>query len=214
MYIPESFVGDGDAIRDLLDNQGVADLITMTARGLVATALPFEYDSAEGEYGTLIGHVARANPHWQEKVFGEAMVIVRGPDAYITPSWYPTKAQHHRVVPTWNYITAHIYGELVVHDDAKWTEKQIRRLTDRHEAGNADPWSIDQAPAEFIETLLQAVVGVEVLISRIEAKFKLSQNQSAENIEGVIGGLSARSHNGDQAMAAAMRKHNLTRICD
>ncbi|GGS55120.1 FMN-binding negative transcriptional regulator [Streptomyces cinerochromogenes] len=152
--------------------------------------------------------MARGNDQWREPVQGEAMVIVRGPEAYITPSWYATKAEHHRVVPTWNYMTAHVYGQLVVHDDAAWIEAQIRRLADRHEAGHEEPWSVDQAPADFVRRQLRAVVGVEVVISRVEAKFKLSQNQPRENVEGVIAGLEARGRADDSAVAAAVRAHD------
>jgi transcriptional regulator len=211
MYIPRPFVADDAAVVELLANHGAADLITMTPDGLIATPLPFEYDAAAGEHGALIGHMARANPQWRSTVVGEAMVIVHGPDAYITPSWYATKAEHHRVVPTWNYMVAHVYGKLVVHDDSHWTRQQIRRLTDRHEADRSDPWSMDQAPAEFIESQLRAVVGVELIISRIEAKLKLSQNQPAENVEGVITGLQNRARPDDLAVATAVRTHNRTR---
>ncbi len=112
------------------------------------------------------------------------------------------------MVPTWNYMTAHVYGQLVVHDDPAWIEAQIRRLTDLHEAGNDEPWSVDQAPAEFIERQLRAVVGVEIVISRVEAKVKLSQNQPRENVEGVIAGLEARDRSDDAAVAAAVRAHD------
>lgn len=208
MYVPKHFAPDEDAVRDLLAGHGAADLITMTPQGLLATLLPFEYDPDAGEHGALIGHMARANDQWREPVQGEAMVIVRGPDAYITPTWYATKREHHRVVPTWNYMTAHVYGHLVVHDDPAWIEAQMRRLTDRHEAGFDDPWSVDQAPAKFIEHQLRAVVGVELLISRVEGKFKLSQNQPRENVEGVVEGLEARDRAGDRTIAAAVRAHD------
>ncbi|WP_328442169.1 FMN-binding negative transcriptional regulator [Streptomyces sp. NBC_00444] len=208
MYVPKPFVPDETAVRELLTNHGASDLITMTEQGLLATLLPFDYDPDTGEHGALIGHMARGNDQWKRPVRGQAMVIVRGPEAYITPSWYATKAEHHRVVPTWNYMTAHVYGHLVVHDDPAWIEAQIRQLTDRHEAGSAEPWSVDQAPAKFVERQLRAVVGVELVISRIEAKFKLSQNQPQENVEGVIAGLETRGHAGDAAVAAAVRAHN------
>lgn len=209
MCIPEHFAPDEAAVRDLLTHHGASDLITVTSKGLLATLLPFEYDPATGEHGALIGHMARGNDQWKEPVRGEAMVIVRGPEAYITPTWYATKQEHHRVVPTWNYMTAHVYGQLVVHDDPAWIEARIRGLTDRHEAGNEEPWSVDQAPAMFIERQLRAIVGVELVISRIEAKFKLSQNQPQENVEGVIQGLEARGQgDGDAAVAAAVRAHN------
>ncbi|MFJ3779447.1 FMN-binding negative transcriptional regulator [Streptomyces sp. NPDC090075] len=208
MYVPERFVPDEDAVRDLLTRHGASDLITVTEQGLLATLLPFEYDPDAGEHGALIGHMARANNQWKVPALGEAMVIVRGPEAYITPTWYATKQEHHRVVPTWNYMIAHVYGQLVVHDDPAWIEAQVRRLTDRHEAGYDEPWSVDQAPPKFIERQLRAVVGVELAISRIEAKFKLSQNQPQENIDGVIAGLEARGQSDDVVVAAAVRANS------
>ncbi|MEU3860028.1 FMN-binding negative transcriptional regulator [Streptomyces sp. NPDC028722] len=208
MYLPHHFTADEAAVRDLLARQGAADLVTMTGRGLLATLLPFEYDPEAGEHGSLVGHLARANDQWREPVQGEAMAIVRGPEGYVTPSWYPSKAEHHRVVPTWNYITAHVYGRLVVHNDPAWVAAQLRRLTDRHEAGSAEPWSVDQAPAKFVEARLRAVVGVELVISRIEAKFKLSQNQPRPDVEGVAAGLEARGRAHDAALATAVRTHN------
>ncbi|OIK02735.1 FMN-binding negative transcriptional regulator [Streptomyces monashensis] len=207
MYVPKPFMPEDADVRDLLTGLGAADLVTMTPHGLQATLLPFEYDPDTGELGSLIGHMARANDHWRGPVQGEAMVIVHGPQAYVSPTWYATKAEHHRVVPTWNYVVAHVYGQLVVHDDPVWVEAQMRRLTDRHEAASAEPWSLDQAPAKYVEGQGRAVVGVEVVISRIEAKAKLSQNQPAQNVEGVMAGLEARGRGDDMAVAAAVRAH-------
>jgi transcriptional regulator len=132
------------------------------------------------------------------------MVIVRGPDAYISPAWYATKREHGRVVPTWNYITAHVHGRLVIHDDAAWVEANVRALTARHEAARAHPWSVDDAPPPYIEGQLRAIVGVEILITRIEAKLKLSQNRSTADVDGAIAGLEAGS-TGGHPMADAMR---------
>ena len=117
MYIPAHFAADDATVRELLARHGAADLITLTADGLLATMLPFAYDPAAGEHGTLYGHVARNNDQWRKPALGESLAIVRGPDAYVSPSWYAAKAEHGRVVPTWNYVTAHVYGRLVVHDD-------------------------------------------------------------------------------------------------
>ena len=112
-------------------------------------------------------------------------------DAYITPSWYSSKAEHGRVVPTWNYMTAHVFGRLVIHDDPAWVDENVRRLTERHEAGRAAPWSVDDAPPDFHAGQLRAIVGIEVVISRIEAKFKMSQNRRDTDIDGVVAGLAA-----------------------
>ncbi len=144
-----------------------------------------------GESGTLIGHVARKNDQWRRPALGEVLVIIRGDDAYVHPGWYPSKAEHGRVVPTWNYTTAHIYGELVVHDDPDWVDMAVRRLTSRQEGGRAHPWNVDDAPVAFHQAQLRAIVGVEVRVGRIEVKLKMSQNQSDADIDGVIDGLTA-----------------------
>jgi len=203
MYVPAHFAVDDATINALLADHGAADLITPTAAGLIATMLPFIHDPEAGERGALLGHVARNNPHWREPATGDSLVIVRGPDAYVTPSWYAAKAEHGRVVPTWNYVTAHVHGRLIVHDDAEWVEALVRRLTSKHEAGRVSPWSVDDAPERFIGGQLRAIVGVELLITRIEAKAKLSQNRSAADIGGVIDGLRER---GDQASALAVEQ--------
>src|SRR5271169_1891222 len=179
MYIPAHFGADHAVVDELLARHGAADLITLTADGLLATMLPFAYDPAAGEHGTLYGHVARNNDQWRKPALGESLAIVRGPDAYVSPSWYAAKAEHGRVVPTWNYVTAHVYGRLVVHDDPVWLERFVRRLTERHEAERAHPWSVDDAPRDYIDGQLRAIVGLEVQITRIEAKAKLGQNRSA-----------------------------------
>ncbi|HEY3605080.1 MAG TPA: FMN-binding negative transcriptional regulator [Sporichthyaceae bacterium] len=202
MYVPAHFAADEAVVQDLLGNHGLADLITHTESGLLATQLPFAHDPTVGEHGALLGHVARNNEHWRQAALGEALVILRGPDAYISPSWYPSKREHGRVVPTWNYLTAHVYGQLVVHDDPVWLEALVRRLTERYEAGRVDAWSVDDAPAAFLAGQLRAIVGLEVVITRIEAKSKFSQNRTPADVDGVITGLTDL---GDLANADAVR---------
>jgi transcriptional regulator len=192
MYIPAHFAAGPEAVQELLDHPGAANLVTSTARGLVATLLPFVYDPAAGERGALLGHVARNNTQWSEPALGESLVIIQRPDAYISPNWYASKAEHGRVVPTWNYSAAHVYGNLVIHDDPAWLEGLVRRLTDVHEAGSEQPWSVDDAPERYVAGQLRAIVGVELLITRVEAKLKLSQNRPSADIDGVVAGLSAR----------------------
>lgn len=201
MYVPAQFAPDDNAVRDLLARHGAADLVTVTPDGLVATMLPFVYDR---ERHRLLGHVARNNEQWRLPALGEALVIVRGADSYVTPSWYASKAEHGRVVPTWNYMTAHVYGTLAVHDDPDWVADMVRRLTDRHEAGRSHPWSVDDAPEKFFAGQLRAIVGIEVAITRVEAKFKLSQNRPAADVDGVIDGL---RKDGDEVGAAAVERH-------
>ena len=215
MYIPAHFAADDAAVRELLARHGAADLITLTADGLVATMLPFAYEPGESHGpGALYGHVARNNDQWRKPALGESLAIVRGPDAYVSPSWYAAKAEHGRVVPTWNYVTAHVYGRLVVHDDPDWVEDVVRRLTAKHEAarltspGQPPAWSVDDAPRAFIEGQLRAIVGLELQITRIEAKAKLSQNRPVADVAGVVAGLSAR---GDDRSAAAVASANENR---
>jgi len=201
MYVPAHFAPDDEAVHELMANHGAADLVTATPGGLMATMLPFVYDR---ERQVLLGHFARNNDHWRQQVVGEALVIMRGPDSYITPSWYAAKAEHGRVVPTWNYITAHVYGTLTVHDDPDWVAGLVRRLTDQHEAARPAPWSVDDAPARFFNGQLRAIVGVELAISRVEAKFKLSQNRPDADIDNVVKGL---RESGDESGAAAVERH-------
>src|SRR5271165_6545212 len=208
MYIPAHFAADDATVRELLARHGAADLITQTTDGLLATMLPFAYDPAAGEHGTLYGHVARNNDQWRKPALGESLAIVRGPDAYVSPSSYAAKAEHGRVVPTWNYVTAHVYGRLVVHDDPVWTEDLVRRLTAKHEAGNEHPWSVDDAPRKFIDGQLRAIVGIELEITRIEAKAKLSQNRPEADVAGVIAGLRGR---GDAVIADEVAQANASR---
>jgi len=207
MYVPKHFAApDDEAVRDLLRHHGAADLITSTADGLVATLLPFVYEDEGDGPGRLLGHLARNNEQWSTPALGEVLVIVRGPDAYVSPSWYATKREHGRVVPTWNYVTAHVHGRLVVHDDPAWVEALVRRLTAKHEDHREAPWSVDDAPLAFVAGQLRAIVGLEVEITRIEAKLKLSQNRSAADVDGVIDGLSGEESEAAHAVAAAMRQ--------
>jgi transcriptional regulator len=205
VYVPAHFAARDADVRTLLDHHGAADLVTPTASGLVATLLPFVHDPDAGEHGALRGHVARNNPHHRATPTGESLVIVRGPDAYVSPGWYAAKAEHGRVVPTWNYVTAHVYGELVVHDDVAWLADVVRRLTEKHEATVGGAWSVDDAPERFVAGQLRAIVGVELRITRVEAKLKLSQNRSAADVTGVVAGLRER---GDDASADAVERAN------
>lgn len=203
MYLPKHLRADDAETAMLLRGLRAADLVSATPGGLFATFLPLIHDSSGGEFGRLLGHVARKNDHWSLEPIGESLVIVHGPDAYITPSWYETKTTTGRVVPTWNYVTAHIYGELIVHDDPVWLEWVVRSLTDLHEAERSYPWSVDDAPRPYVDAQLRAIVGVELRISRIEAKAKLEQGEPAADIDGVIAGL---RENGDQESADAMTR--------
>jgi len=210
MYVPAHFEPSEDEVRDLLRHPGAADLVTATADGILSTMLPLVWDEPGsrdglGTWGALLGHVARNNPQWKTPAVGEAMVIVRGPDAYVSPGWYATKREHGRVVPTWNYVTVHAYGRLVIHEDPAWLEANVRRLTTTHEAARAEPWAVDDAPRHYIEGQLRAIVGVEVLLDRAIGKWKLSQNRSDEDIAGVIDGLDGLDSLDARGVAERMR---------
>jgi transcriptional regulator len=191
MYVPQHFQASDEEVRALLSRGAAADLVTSTPEGLFATFLPFLFDPSVGEQGALLGHVARNNVQWRLPAGGESLVIVHGPDSYISPNFYASKAENGRVVPTWNYLTAHVYGTLVVHDDTEWLSALVRRLTDHHEAAEPRPWSVDDAPTAYVEGQLRAIVGLELVITRIEAKAKLSQNRSEADQAGVVAALGA-----------------------
>jgi transcriptional regulator len=202
VYVPAHFSVDDAAARDLLAAAGAAHLVTATKAGLLATRLPYVWAPEVGEHGALQAHLARTNDQWRLPVLGEALAIVHGPDGYVTPSWYATKAEHGRVVPTWNYVTAHVYGRFEVHDDQAWLAEHLHRLTERFEAGRDEPWAIEDAPPRYIAGHMRAVVGVELVITRVEAKAKVSQNRSEADRDGVAAGFAASGH---RAMADAVR---------
>jgi transcriptional regulator len=178
--------------------------VTTTAEGLVATPLPLLFDAEEGEHGTLYGHLARANPQARLPAIGEALALFAGPDAYVTPAWYGNKTIDGKVVPTWNYVAVHAYGPLEIFDDADRLRALVRRLTERHEAGRAEPWSIDDAPADFVGAMLRGIVGVRLPIARFDAKTKMSQNRPAADRAAVAAGLAASDDPRDRAAAARM----------
>jgi len=206
MYTPEHFAADDETTSQFLAQLRAADLVTVTDDGLVATFLPLLYDAQQGPRGALVGHLARNNDQWRRPARGEALVIAHGPDSYVTPAWYASKTEHGRVVPTWNYVTAHVYGDLVVHDDPGWLAQHVRRLTDRHEGERAEPWAVEDAPAPFVAGQLRAIVGVEVVISRVEFKMKMSQNRPAADIDGVVAGLAAEGRTEIAALVEQSRR--------
>ena len=179
VYVPASFVASAEQLGMLLSAPGLVELVTPGPDGLVATPLPMLHQPAEDGFGSLLGHVARNNPHWRAAgaATGESLVIMRGPDAYVSPSWYPSKAEHGRVVPTWNYLTVHLYGRLVVHESTDWLLDLVTRLTAVHEADVGSSWQPSDAPSAYLAGQLRAIVGLELVVSRVEAKAKLSQNR-------------------------------------
>lgn len=187
MYTPPAFrQGDRGAVAALVASHPLGELVTAGPGGLLASAVPMLLEP-DGE-GTLLGHIAKANP--QRRHDGrEALVTFRGPDAYVTPSWYASKAEHGKVVPTWDYVIVRARGVLTVHDDPAWVECLVRRLTDHHEAGRDTPWVVDDAPRGYIAKRLRAIVGIQIEVSAWNASWKLSQNRPPSDIEGVVSGL-------------------------
>lgn len=203
MYIPPAFREDElAALHATMRDARLANLVTATAEGLVATPLPLLVAPDEGPYGTLYGHVARANPQWKLPPTGDSMAIFMGPDAYVTPSWYASKREHGKVVPTWNYVTVHAYGPVEFFDDADRLLDVVTRLTDRHERPRAEPWAVTDAPEPFIRSQLRGIVGLRLPITRIEGKRKMSQNRSEADRAGVAAGLATSDHSPDRAVAA------------
>lgn len=202
MYVPPAFREDDPAIlRELMRGARLSNLVTATAEGPIATPLPLFLTEGEGEQGVLYGHLARANPQWIRPVIGEALAIFMGPDAYVTPSWYAAKAEHGKVVPTWNYVAVHAYGQVEFFDDEERLLDVVTRVTELHETPRNKPWSVNDAPGPFVKSQLRGIVGLRMPISRLEGKRKMSQNRSAADRAGVARGLAESERPMDQAVA-------------
>ena len=184
-----------------------ATLVTSGPEGMRTTILPMLFEPADGEHGILRGHVARGNPHWREIADDgtTAIAIFNGPDAYISPAWYEEKRLTGKVVPTWNYTTVVAHGRLTLHHEPDWLLPHVRRLVERHEAARDEPWSVDDAPADFVALQAKAIVGLDLRIERIDAKRKLTQNRSEADFDGVVEALS-RGVPREVAVAAEMRR--------
>ena len=203
MYLPEHFAEQRvDLLHRLISEHPVGALVVSTADGLEANHLPFELDAEPAPFGTLRGHVARANPVWHQFTRGvEALVIFHGPQAYISPSWYPSKEMTGEVVPTYNYLAVHGYGEIKIIHEREWLRALVTRLTDRFEANRAAPWRVSDAPAAFIDKQLSAIVGIEIPLTKLIGKWKVSQNRPAADRAGVVAGLSERNDADSLAIA-------------
>ena len=187
MYVPKANeVTDESEVRDLVRAIGAGELVTVDGDGLPqATLLPVLWDA-----DVVVAHMARANPHWRSvEDDAPCLVVVTGAQAYVSPSWYAAKAEHGRVVPTWNYSAVHLRGTVRVHEDPAWLREAVTSLTERHEAGRADPWSVGDAPEAFVEGQLRGIVGLEVRVTEAVGKAKLSQNRSEADRRGVLEGL-------------------------
>jgi transcriptional regulator len=206
MYRPPAFDMVATAeIEAFIAAAGPAHLVSMNASGMVASFVPLLLDAELGERGALIGHLARPNPQWRDVVADvEALAIFTGADAYVSPSFSLSKAETGKVVPTWNYELVHVYGTFVVHDDTEWVRALVTRLTERHEGRRPQPWAVSDAPPSYIESMLRGIVGIEVEITRIEGKRKLSQNKSEQDRAGIAAGLSDGTAD-ERDIAAAMR---------
>lgn len=198
MYLPKHFEQtDPAALHALMQAHPLAVLVSNGVDGLTADHLPLEFDAATS---TLRGHVARANPLW--RLAGQPVLAVfRGPEAYVSPSWYPSKAEHHKVVPTWNYTVVHAHGVLEAVDDAPWLHTLVSRLTDHHEQPRSQPWAVQDAPEDFVQQMLRAIVGIQIPVTRLVGKWKVSQNRSAADRNGVAQGLAEHA----SAMAALVK---------
>jgi transcriptional regulator len=196
MYQPQHFVETRtEELHRILREHSLGMLVTHSAKGLDADHIPFELDADRGAHGILRAHVARANPLWTEIPDGaEVMVVFRGTQGYISPSWYPSKHETHRQVPTWNYEVVHVHGRLRILDDETFVRGVVARLTRRHEASEPKPWKMGDAPRDYMDRMIQAIVGIEVEVTRLEGKRKLGQNREARDRDGAIESLRERGH--------------------
>jgi transcriptional regulator len=208
VYLPKHFEETRvEVLHGLIRAYPLGALVTVNAGGLDATHIPFEVDAGPGAFGTLRGHVARANPVWRETAPGApALVIFQGPDTYVSPSWYPTKSETGKVVPTWNYAVVHAHGAPRFIDDRGWLRAFVERLTERHEAERPAPWKVTDAPADFIDKQVGAIIGLEIPIARLIGKWKVSQNRSPQDRAGVADGLLREARPASAAMADLVRR--------
>lgn len=205
MYIPPHFLETRpEELQRIMREYPLGMLVTDGGATLDADHLPFDFDAGAGPHGVLIAHLARANTLWQRCPTGTpVMVVFRGAEAYISPNWYPSKHEMHRQVPTWNYEVVHAHGTLTVHDDERFVRRVVAQLTRRHEATEPKPWKMGDSEPEFIDTMLRNIVGIEIAITSLTGKVKLSQNREAHDRMGAADTLDARGFN---AMAQAMRR--------
>ena len=206
MYLPSAFRQDDLAeLHAQIQASPFALLTSAGAAGVQASHLPLLLAPDEGEFGTLYGHFARANPHWRDLQGGaEALAVFSGPDAYISPGWYPAKAEHGKVVPTWNYIAVHARGPVELIEEPERLLQIVSRLSDQHESGRERPWAVSDAPRDYLDSMLRAIVGFALPIHRLEGKWKLGQNRSAADQAGVRDGLAASTSPGDRELATRM----------
>ncbi|HEX7127722.1 MAG TPA: FMN-binding negative transcriptional regulator [Thermodesulfobacteriota bacterium] len=206
MYVPEAFKEERvPVLHEAIRRAGLATLVSAGEGGLVATHLPLLLDPEPAPLGTLVGHVARANGHWRDLAAApDALAVFLGPEGYVSPSWYPTKRETGKVVPTWNYVAVHAYGRVEVFDDPDRLLAVVTRLTDVHESYRADPWRVSDAPEDYVRAMLKGIVGVSLRIERIEGKWKMSQNRPQADREAVRAAFAADDRPGARAVAEVM----------
>ena len=209
MYQPPAFQTDDiPSMHQLMREHPFAALVSSSDDGLSADHLPLVLKTEQGEYGTLHGHIARANALWKRlEVDTDVLVIFQGPEHYITPSWYPSKKEHGKVVPTWNYMIVHATGPIRFTQDRDWLHAHLRDLTDQNEHARPAPWAVTDAPDDFMARQLRGIVGIEIPIARLEGKFKLSQNRAEQDYTGVVRGLDLEGTHDAQAMSQIMRRN-------
>jgi len=211
MYMPKHFEEpDPEVLRALMRSHPLGTWVTHANGALSVNHIPFLVDSGKREHGTLIGHVARANPIWKSISRESASVVIfQGPQTYITPSWYPTKHAHGKAVPTWNYAVVHVHGMPNVIEDRDWLLRHVTALSDLHESKRAVPWSVSDAPPDYIDTMLNAIVGIEIPIRTVVGKWKTSQNRPLPDKLGTIAGLYERGNQDSQQMAALVQRYTI-----
>lgn len=207
MYIPKHFEEtDLATLHALIRAHPFATLVTQHDGELNANHMPMLLDTSAGEFGTLRCHVARANPVWQQLAGSRSLAIFQGPEAYISPSWYPTKREHGKAVPTWNYAVVHAGGQARAIDDGNWLLAHVTEMVGAHEGKMPQPWKVSDAPADFIDSMVRAIVGIEIPISTLLGKWKVSQNRPAVDKPAIADALDARGDEGSRAMAALVKE--------
>ena len=213
MYVPKHFEEtDVTVLHALIRSHPLGTWVTQGEGGLLANHIPFLLDPSRGEHGTLVGHIARANPVWH--LFSktvESVIVFQGAEAYITPSWYPSKHAHGKAVPTWNYAVVHAHGMPHAIEDHEWLFRHVSTLTNKHEAIQAHPWKVTDAPPDFTQSLMSAIVGIEIPIARLVGKWKVSQNRPGADKLGVVAGLTERGDADSREMASLVEQHIVAR---
>jgi transcriptional regulator len=208
MYQPEHFkLEDRDALHGVMRDNPLAQMISAGASGLLANPVPFIFHPEEGAHGVLRAHLARPNPQWRDFIEPcEVLVVFQGGQSYVTPSWYASKKEHGKVVPTWNYVTVQVRGQARAIQDGNWLVKHVSELSDQQEQPLAMPWAVSDAPESFITALVRGIVGIEIVVSEIIGKFKMSQNRPEADRHGVVEGLNAQGRDDIAAMVHELAK--------